>query len=215
MPYPVPILSSWLLTGVVDHVPIQTAYCSVYLSKRFIEYIGEKCSLPWTPLIRILSFQSTTPSGEIILLIHDSTHAMVARFTREATQRFEQTFGQRITFETVNRLIVVRSASLKFVSDSEKADFARAFGSLRVRFHGAALVYLEVAEIEFYARDRIAVSFAADNALIPIYKDVEYLKRYRNGLHQVSEKNGGLDTDDKLVSDEEEICKAWRAEWCS
>lgn len=219
MPYPVPILSSWLLTGVTEYTPVQSVYSSVYLSKAFIRYTSDKCSLPWTPLVRILSYQSTTATGEIVLIVHDSTHKMMARFTREATRRFEQAFGQRITFESVNRLMIIRSASLKFVRDAEMPDFCRALSSLGVRYHGVAIVFLEVTEVEFYARDRISVSFKADSALIPIYRDVEYLEMFKNGLDRLKVDSGltiaeGFESHE-LISDEEVIGEDWKAEWCS
>lgn len=199
MAYLVPVLSSWLLTGILDHTPVQSAYSNACLSKRFVAHNNDTCLLPWTPLVRILCFTSTTPAGELVAVFHDAAHKIVARFSREAVRRFELRYGQRLTYETNARLLVLRHASLRFVGFQERADFARALASMGALNAAVALVYLDVKEVEFYVRDRILLPVLAEYALVPLYKDAEYVERFRKSSPADVAHN------EELISDEESL----------
>lgn len=204
MLYPVSILSSWLLNGIVEYTPVQANYYNTYLSKNYIAYKTGSCSLPWTPLVRILAFSSTTDLGEVIAIVHDAGHKIIARLTRRAVIRFEQSYGQRITFETVNRLIILRQASLKFIGHADRAIFARALASLGISSVSVPAVYLEVDEMEFYVRDRLLVSGFADNTLVSIYKDPSYTSRFQNNVN--------VEVQNEFLSDDEQIEAGWEKE---
>ncbi|WPK23473.1 hypothetical protein PUMCH_000714 [Australozyma saopauloensis] len=181
MSYPVPILVPWIISGLLDFTHAQSAYSNPILKKRFVAYTNGKCLLPWTPLIRILSFVSTTSTGEILVIVHDATHKILARLSRKAILKFEQVYGQRITFETINRLMIFRQADLRFVGDAESPEFGRALSYLGVKYSqgsSLALVFLDVQEIDFFVRDLISVSGAADNLLVLVYRDREYVSRF-------------------------------------
>lgn len=203
MPYPILILSSWLLNGLVEYTPVQSAYYNGYLSKNYITHRNGKCSLPWTPLVRILLFSSTTVSGEVVAIVHDATHKIVVRLTRKAVLRFEQSHGQRITFDTIKRLMILRQASLKFISYADRATFARALAFLGESTAAVATVYLEVDEMDFYVRDRLVVSDFADNTLVSLYKDPTYIDMFRRKVPQ----SDGIT--DEFLSDEGQIEDGW------
>lgn len=204
MPYPVSILSSWLLVGLIDFTPVQAGYYNAYLSKNYITHKNGKCSLPWTPLVRLLVFSSTTASGEVIAIVHDASHKIVVRLTRKAVLSFEQTYGQRITFETINRLFIIRQASLKFISYTERAIFSRALATSGGPPPSVPTVYLKVEEIEFYVRDRLIVSGYADNTLISVYRDCSYIDRFR------PEETQSVDIKSDFLSDNEQVEDDWK-----
>lgn len=179
------------------------AYSNVYLSKHFINEKHGKWSLPWTPLVRTLLFSATTASGEIVAIFHDASHKILVKLSRKAIVRFEQTHGQRITFETIDRLMLIRQASLKFVSAADKVDFSSTLATLGGWNPSVSCVYLEVHEIEFYSRDRLFVPNVINRLLRLVYRDVSYSERFGAGhLHS-------LETEDDLVSDPEQIDENW------
>lgn len=204
MTYPVPILSSWFLNGILEHTPLQTSYSNALLSKRFISYQDKKCSLPYTPLVRVLSFASTAASGEIVVVFNDASHKIMARLTREAIIRFEQSHGQRITFETLNRLMIIRKADLRFVEKMNRVDFLSVMATLGGC--QVATVFLDIFELDYYVRDRVLVSDFADNSLQPVYDDTEYIKRFgrRHRGHVLLKID-----DDGMISDENHLDEAW------
>lgn len=135
------------------------------------------------------------------MIVHDATHKILARLSRKAILKFEQVYGQRITFETINRLMIFRQADLRFVGDAESLEFGRALSYLGVKYsHGSslALVFLDVHEIDFFVRDLISVSGAADNLLVLVYRDREYVSRFclKNATNMADKDDIVSDLDD-------------------
>lgn len=207
MPYPIVLLSSWVLESVLSHIRESSAYVGNMVSKNFVKYESPgKCNLDWTPILRVFKFTQSTEAGELTAVLNDSTHKILSHFNRECVRRFETKHKQRLTYHTTNSLVLVRRANLRFVSLKQlRAQFGVVAG-LQINAR-TEIVVLEVLEVDMFQRDQIRVPASAENTLRFIYAEGDYKKRCRkygsSGELQkkVIEDNGGM------ISDEEDLVK--------
>lgn len=221
MSYPVILLSSWILASILENVENRRFYVNDTAIKRFIHYRGANtCNIKYTPLVRILSFTGTTPGGELVALVNDSTHKIAVLFTREAIRKFETRYCQRLTFHSVHTLITIRQANLKFITGKTHPMFFRALGGITPSsLKGNSLLYLEVNELQFFLRDAHSVSASADKMLKFVYLEPEYQLKFMAGKARKSilsapnveglneESNGNislLEISDEMLSEVED-----------
>ncbi|OBA19807.1 hypothetical protein METBIDRAFT_18597, partial [Metschnikowia bicuspidata var. bicuspidata NRRL YB-4993] len=176
MAYPVTLLSSWILTTILENVERRDVYVSDIASKRFIAYHGPRnCNIKYTPLVRIFVFFPVTTKGELVAIVNDSTHKITVVFTRDSIRRFETRYGQRLTYKSVHRLIIIRQANLKFMDKNTYMDFHHVLGNIPPgSLKGTPLIYLEVNEAEYFLRDAHTVPASAESTLRFVYTAPEF-----------------------------------------
>lgn len=159
------------------------------------------------PILRVFSFTKLTESGELTAVLNDASNKVLALFTKECIQKFESRFAQRITYHTINSLLLVKRALLRFLTLRELRNKFGVVDGLRVT-PDVALVYLEISEVEFFHREQARVSALVERTLRFVYAESQYEERY--GQENVIKAKGEIDRfafewEDEMVSDEEDI----------
>lgn len=197
----IPYLSPWLLESLVK-LKHQRTYPNGLVSKRFLNYDGPQVNDGVTPLVRLYAFTKVTEGGGVVALVNDSTHLMIVLFTQEAVIGFENRYGQRLTYETANRLVILRRANLCLVDKFKDFHlYAQAFQGLNWRvIRDNEMCYLEAQDVEIFLHDEVKASAAFERQLRPVYCEREYAEVFRRDF------DAGLDEDsDGIVSDPEQI----------
>lgn len=201
MAYPIVLLSSWLVRTIADNVDSLATYSNNIVAKAFVTYESPGvCNISWTPLLRVFNYIKTTKQGEISAVLHDSTHKILAVFSRECITKFEARYSQRLTFHTVHSLIIVRKCNLRFATASFLRESFGNIGSLNAA-PGTEIVYLEVLEIELFHRDQILVEATHENRLRFVYGHEEYQEKF--GKTEPKEQPDEIDSDGELWAEME------------
>lgn len=203
MDYPIIFLSPWLVHTITENVDDAPAYSNNLVSKGFIKYQGPGvCNIQWTPLVRVFKYISTTPQGELTAVLNESENKILALFTRECIVKFELEYSQRLTYNTVHSLIIIRRANLRFATVPMLRQSFGGVGGLDLTA-GTEVVYLEILEIEVFHRDQFVVEGGHENRLRFVYGDEDYRRKF--GADITGPKLVyGLDDSDGMVSDEED-----------
>lgn len=206
MEYPIVLLDSWILSLTLTGVRNKSIYCNPVIIKSFILFDGpDSTDLRITPLLRVFSFTKATETGELTAVLNDASHKILALFTRSCIQEFESRYAQRITFHTTNSIFLVKKAHLRFIT---LRDLRHKFGvvnGLRVQ-SDVSLVYLEVAEVEFFHREQAKVASIAENTLRFIYADEKYKKKLSQANADSKQMSQfASEWEDGMISDEDDI----------
>lgn len=178
MVYPLVVLSSWLIKTIDDKVDDFAKYLNNIVAKGFIKYEAPgSCNIDWTPVLRIFKFTKTTPNGEISAILNDSTHKILAIFTRDCIIKFESKYSQRLTYHTLHSLIIVRKANLRFALGRFIRESFGSIGSIEL-LTGTEAVYLEILEIELFQRDPMDVDASHENKLKFVYGNDSYRTKF-------------------------------------
>lgn len=198
--YPVIELYQWMLSSLASYVPPRPVFCDEYAVKKYIEYDGsaKQWSLKVPPLVRMYAVTRATDQGEIVAVVNDLAHKMVVLFTPAAVRQYEARHGQRLTFEVIHRLLVLRLASLRFVSRRQWPVFGEAFAGVRRQW---PLLYLEVHEVEMAQRPRRDVTAQDENKLRFLYEEPEYAALFQGPLV--------ADAGSEMVLDEDSLPPDW------
>lgn len=187
MAYPIVVLSSWLVKTIEDKVDNISNYSNNIVAKGFIKYDGPGvCNIAWTPILRVFKFTNTTEKGEISAILNESTHKILALFTRECILKFELKYNQRLTYHTLHSLIVVRKANLRFATAPFLRQCFGRVGGLDLS-PGTEVVYLEILEISFFNRDQLTVEATHENKLRFVYGDYDY--RIKFGRESINKED--------------------------
>lgn len=206
MEYPIVLLDAWILDLVTTSVRNRSIYSNPILVKNVITFDGpDSSNLITTPILRLFSFTKSTASGELTAVLNDASHKVLALFSRKCIQDFESRYAQRITYDTINSLFLVKRALLRFITLRELRHKFGVVNGLRVS-SDVALVYLEVTDVEFFHREQAKVASLAENTLRFIYADENY-KEKLGQTNANDEKLGrfAFEWQEGLVSDEEDI----------
>lgn len=156
----------------------------------------------------MFKFISTTPAGELTVVLNESESKVLALLTRECIRKFEAKHSQRITYCSVRSLVIVKRASLKFATVNMLKRVFGGIGGLDLTPNTEA-VYLEVLELEFFHRSQFEVEGSLERRLKFVYGDPEYRKKFEAGS---KERVWCIDGDDEMISDEETLMSTVKQE---
>lgn len=162
---PIRVLSSWLSKDVINSIGQNTNYVNPIVRKNF-----KPTLMKVSFLLRILEFISPTESMDITAILSDSTHKILSIFKFDpAIVDFENRYHQRMTYNTVNRIIHIKKANLKFMTiDSINKDF-------KLNLKGALdIVVLEILDFELFLIDEYRFVNSIESRLEFVYDDPEY-----------------------------------------
>lgn len=171
-------LSQWILSTVTAKVPAGSQFTTRMAAKRFIQFNGPNdMNVDCTPLVRMLTFCKTTHDGELTGIVHDETHKILCKFSKECIRKFECDEAQRLTYQTVGCLFIIRKANLRFLHLSEALEEYGDLPGLQL-CAGLSLCFLDVTEVEVFMRHPLQTTAKYDLALRYIYMDNEYVDRF-------------------------------------
>lgn len=206
MEYPIVLLDSWLLDLISSSSQKEAIYSNPVLAKSIIAFEGpDQSNLKTTPVLRVYSFTKLTESGELTAVLNDASNKVLALFTKECILNFESRFAQRITYHTVNSLLLVKRALLRFLTLRELRQKFGVVDGLRVS-PNIAIVYLEISEVEFFHREQARVASLVENTLRFVYSEPQYGEKF--GQKNASDEKARqfvFQWQDEIVSDEEDI----------
>lgn len=204
MSYPIVVLSSWLVTSIRDKVDNHSTYLNNIVAKGFIKYQGPGvCNIDWTPILRVFKYTNTTPKGEISAILNESSHKILALFTRECITKFESEYSQRLTSCPVHSLITIRRANLRFAACSFIRENFRGINIGLAR--GTEAVYLEILEIEVFYRNAMTVEANFENKLRYVYSDSDYREKFgKESIDNEGLKRYVFALNDSMMSDGED-----------
>lgn len=158
MKFPLVFQNAWLLDTVVEHVN-QKEYCPDGILAREVV----RKAAPYY-VLRISKFLKTTPDKSITAVVSDSQNGMLAEFPFDPTIiRFENQNSQRLTYHTVNCLIIIKGARLKYTSP---AVLARDYNYNSNDY----LPVLEIMDLKILQRDQVQLEAAIENSLLLVYQ---------------------------------------------
>lgn len=179
--YPLVLHESWLADGILKDVANNVNYTNPLVKK---EFVGSSSTIRKKPILRILKFLKTTQSSGLTAILADSTHKVLALFPFQPTiLNFEIQYKQRITYHTLNSLILIKKANLKFVT---KPELACDYG-INLE-HEIDILVLEVLDLEIFQRDQVTLGVNIENSLQLIYYDKRYLNECGQNRYRRSEK---------------------------
>ena len=174
----------WLLAAIPHSIDPFASYINPIIHKGFVRN-GRVCTSGGTKsaLLRIHQFLKVTRTGSITAILTDNRHKVLANFKYDpAIQKFEGKYKQRITFNTLNSLIMVNHCDLKFIKKFELiTNYDKSFNS---KFEVAVL---DVSDCDIYQRDQVQFNYKFETSLRFVYECDEY-KRV-TGDPELSDKN--------------------------
>lgn len=192
--FPLPFQTSWLNKSILQNVD-KGPYTSEVIKKNVTSSINT------TPILRISKFLKKTPANSLTCVLSDSTHQILAVFPFKPTVvAFENLYRQRITYHTVNCLVLIKQANLRFIS---RQTLAKDF-EINVN-NNVDLVILEVLDLRIFQRDQVPLSGHVENRLKFVYFDPRYVEvcgpikkekrreRKERRVDKVAHKNRALD----------------------
>ncbi|RCK67739.1 Telomere replication protein EST3 [Candida viswanathii] len=121
-------------------------------------------------LLRIMQFISTTDAKDITALLSDTTHQILAIFKFDpAIVGFENKYHQRMTYNTVHRIIRVKKANLRFMTTkyiNQNFKF-KLDGSLEI-------AVLEILDFEIFLIDPYLFEKSIEYKLKYVYDEADY-----------------------------------------
>lgn len=204
MSYPIVVLSSWLIATIRDKVDNYSTYLNNIVAKGFIKYQGPGvCNIDWTPVVRVFMYTNTTAKGEITAILNESSHKILALFTRECITKFESQYSQRLTSCPVHSLITIRRANLRFATGTFIRDNFRGINIELER--GTEAVYLEILEIEVFYQMAMTVEAIYENKLRYVYGDGEYREKFgKQSIDNERLRRNVFALNDGMISDGED-----------
>lgn len=183
---PIRILESWLFPEVMKSIDPNINYINPIVKKNF-----QPTVLKITFLLRILEFIATIKSNDITAVLSDSTHKILAIFKFDsAIVDFENKNHQRMTCNTVNRVIHIKRANLKFID----IDYINM--NFKLTLKGALdIVVLEILEFEVFLVDPFQFDRSTELKLKYLYDEPEYdnLCRRKPNINVFKYDNGLID----------------------
>lgn len=115
--HPIQILPAWLLELVSDVINKQSTYTNPLAKKGFVLYRSEEdMNIKATPLLRILGFCKAHSDGRLTAILHDASHKILVCFSRESLIKYENKHLERLTYMSINSILIVKEASLRFIT---------------------------------------------------------------------------------------------------
>ncbi|KAG7662940.1 EST3 [[Candida] subhashii] len=162
--FPLILQHNWLANEVIHSIK-STPYSNTIIKKNF-----EPTLLKVSPILRICKFLRVTNKNDVTVILADSTHRILAYFPFIPTVvDFENKYCQRITYHTINNLIDIKRANLRFINTN---DLERDYGFKESR--NLSIAILEVLEFELYQRDPISFTSDVENKITFVYDDLRY-----------------------------------------
>ncbi|RLV91010.1 Telomere replication protein EST3 [Spathaspora sp. JA1] len=156
---------SWVAHEVISSINPTRAYTSSLVTKDF-----KPTQLKISSILRICRFLKTTESHNITCILADSTHKILAYFPFKPTiVDFENKQCRRITYGTLNNLIDVKLANLRFVNETE---LQREYNITGV--WGCDVVVLEIIEFDIFQSDRLKFTPEVENRFKFVYEENRY-----------------------------------------
>lgn len=171
-PQPLVFQDQWLLKSITHYIDPVASYSNAVVKKGYIKK-GRTCGGSGkSAILRINQFFKITKAGGITAVLSDSQHKILANFVFDtAIQRFENKYRQRITYQSINSLIMIKQADLKFISKFDLMhNYDKSFNSKQ------EVAILDVHECEIFQRDQVMFNFKYQNSLSFIYQDKSYIK---------------------------------------
>lgn len=175
-------LDSWLLESVIHHVDPVKQYTSNLIAREIVD------SLTSLHLVKIVRWILKSSNDMNAIVCDGSHHMFVTVPFQPAIVAFELRYQQRITYETVNTHMIVRKARLRFARAQE---LVKGFRSKSVA--GMAMVIMEIAELEFFLRDKFE-SVGSDKPFI--YETSAYVNVCGRSINSVDDSD---DENDDLM----------------
>jgi hypothetical protein len=163
--FPLPFQSSWLNKAIIKNTK-KTPYTSDIVKKNVIS------SLNVTPILRISKFLKKTSTNALTCVFSDSTHQILVLLPFKPTiVAFENLYKQRITFHTVNCLVEIKQANLRFISRQTLAN------DFEININNKVdIIILEVLDLRIFQRDQVFLSGHVENRLKFVYFDPKYVE---------------------------------------
>lgn len=166
--YPLVLQESWILESIIKNIKKNEIYTNSTIAKNFISFSHSSKA----PILRILRFLKTTRDCDLTAILTDSTHKVIGIFPFSPTIiDFEVKYKQRITYHTLNSLVLIKQANLKFVNNVQ---LMNEWGvSIEDDIDVAVL---EILDLEIFQRDQITLGINIENNLPLVYYDKSYLE---------------------------------------
>jgi len=163
--FPLPFQTSWLNKAIIKNTK-KTPYTSDIVKKNVIS------SLNVTPILRISKFLKKTSTNALTCVFSDSTHQILVLLPFKPTiVAFENLYKQRITFHTVNCLVEIKQANLRFISRQTLAN------DFEININNKVdIIILEVLDLRIFQRDQVFLSGHVENRLKFVYFDPKYVE---------------------------------------
>lgn len=163
--FPLPFQTSWLNKAIIKNTK-KTPYTSDIVKKNVIS------SLNVTPILRISKFLKKTSTNALTCVFSDSTHQILVLLPFKPTiVAFENLYKQRITFHTVNCLVEIKLANLRFISRQTLAN------DFEININNKVdIIILEVLDLRIFQRDQVFLSGHVENRLKFVYFDPKYVE---------------------------------------
>lgn len=174
--HPVTILPPWLLELIRVVISEKSAYLNTLAKKDFVLYKGEgDVNVCATPLLRILQFCKPTDDGGLTALLHDQDHKILAYFNRESLVNYENLHWHRLTYKSVESILLIKRANLRFVTIPALQEKFGTLPGLTLE-KGLGILILEITDVDSFLKEQITVGAKHDNALPYVYSDPEYIR---------------------------------------
>ena len=167
--FPLVFLNSWILQAILKRLRSQPNFVGSLVEKNFITSSSIDGKVP---ILRISGFLKVTNDCSLSVVLSDATHKVLALFPYYPTiLNFEIAYKQRITYHTLNCLIGIKHAHLRFVNNYELKE---KFGFSQLDDTDVAV--LEIIDLFIFDRDQIYLGVNIEKKLNFIYWELEYQK---------------------------------------
>lgn len=166
MGFPLILQDKWLLEAILSKVDEDIVYSNAIIDKNFVKsvYCLEK-----TPVLRIFKFLKITESHDLTLILSDSHHKILARVLQSAIFNFELKYSYRITYQTLNSLVILRKTALIFVN---KFDLAKDFDYEEDT--STNTIVLDILDLDIFQRDQVQLAPHIELGLKFLYNEDNY-----------------------------------------